>query len=242
MDEQVTVSIQLSAGALGQLAQLLEQAHRLMDASAQTRPPAAEESEASPSFDSRRFQELWLAREERTVPEGTAPPRQEIPTSAGHSPEAAAAQPPAFGDLGDAASAQATVLAPVGDAPTADRPFAAAPSPALSAQPSAFAELSPQSGSADVHESPPQAPAAQPAAPAADIPPAAPAAAQISGYSPEAQVVASTANSALSPPQPRRGNIQEELVEEGPAPLTAEAVSLAFRRDDRRYDRGFPLY
>ena len=27
-----------------------------------------------------------------------------------------------------------------------------------------------------------------------------------------------------------------------PAPLTAEAVNLAFRRDDRRYDNGFPLY
>lgn len=27
-----------------------------------------------------------------------------------------------------------------------------------------------------------------------------------------------------------------------PAPLTAEAVNLAFRRDDRRYDNGFPFY
>ena len=36
--------------------------------------------------------------------------------------------------------------------------------------------------------------------------------------------------------------VAEELVAAGPAPLTAESVSLAFRRDGRRYDCGFPLY
>ena len=36
--------------------------------------------------------------------------------------------------------------------------------------------------------------------------------------------------------------VREELTYAGPAPLTAEAVSLAFQRDDRRYDNGFPLY
>lgn len=36
--------------------------------------------------------------------------------------------------------------------------------------------------------------------------------------------------------------VAEELVAAGPAPLTAESVSLAFRRDGRRYDSGFPLY
>lgn len=39
-----------------------------------------------------------------------------------------------------------------------------------------------------------------------------------------------------------RVTLGERLVTRGPAPLTAEAVSLAFRRDDRRYDNGFPLY
>ena len=34
----------------------------------------------------------------------------------------------------------------------------------------------------------------------------------------------------------------EQLITSAPAPLTAEAVSMAFRRDDRRYDNGFPLY
>lgn len=39
-----------------------------------------------------------------------------------------------------------------------------------------------------------------------------------------------------------RSGQEEELITASPAPLTAEAVSLAFRRDDRRYDNGFPLY
>lgn len=34
----------------------------------------------------------------------------------------------------------------------------------------------------------------------------------------------------------------EELVIPDPAPLTAEAVSMALERDGRRYDNGFPLY
>ena len=43
-------------------------------------------------------------------------------------------------------------------------------------------------------------------------------------------------------PSADRSGLEEELITAGPAPLTAEAVSLAFRRDDRRYDNGFPLY
>lgn len=44
------------------------------------------------------------------------------------------------------------------------------------------------------------------------------------------------------PPASRWTGVTEELVTPGPAPLTAEAVSLAFQRDGRRYDNGFPLY
>ena len=40
----------------------------------------------------------------------------------------------------------------------------------------------------------------------------------------------------------RWNGVAEELAAAGPAPLTAEAVSQAFRRDGRRYDNGFPLY
>lgn len=43
-------------------------------------------------------------------------------------------------------------------------------------------------------------------------------------------------------PWSRWSGVTEELVIPGPAPLTAEAVSLAFQRDGRRYDNGFPLY
>ena len=48
--------------------------------------------------------------------------------------------------------------------------------------------------------------------------------------------------SQLEQPQSRWSGVTEELVVPGPAPLTAEAVSLAFERDGRRYDNGFPLY
>ena len=44
------------------------------------------------------------------------------------------------------------------------------------------------------------------------------------------------------PPAGQWSSVTEELVAPGPAPLTAEAVSLAFQRDGRRYDNGFPLY
>ena len=40
----------------------------------------------------------------------------------------------------------------------------------------------------------------------------------------------------------RWSGVTQELAAAGPAPLTAEAVSQAFRRDGRRYDNGFPLY
>lgn len=46
------------------------------------------------------------------------------------------------------------------------------------------------------------------------------------------------------PSQPQGGHMAmaEELVTAGPTPLTVQAVSMAFQRDDRRYDAGFPLY
>lgn len=46
----------------------------------------------------------------------------------------------------------------------------------------------------------------------------------------------------VEPPISRWASMTEELVTAGPAPMTAEAVSLAFQRDGRRYDNGFPLY
>lgn len=50
---------------------------------------------------------------------------------------------------------------------------------------------------------------------------------------PEATGRSRTASSAAFAAEPRSTAAQ---------PVTAEALSLAFRRDDRRYDNGFPLY
>ena len=58
--------------------------------------------------------------------------------------------------------------------------------------------------------------------------------APVAGYYPEVQLPEA--------PGGAWSGVREELTYSGPAPLTAEAVSLAFQRDDRRYDNGFPLY
>lgn len=65
------------------------------------------------------------------------------------------------------------------------------------------------------------------------IPEAAEAAAPAFTEPPEATGLSRTASSAASAAEPRSTAAQ---------PVTAEALSLAFRRDDRRYDNGFPLY
>lgn len=60
------------------------------------------------------------------------------------------------------------------------------------------------------------------------------AAVPTAGYAPEVQLPEAPGGSW--------SGVREELTFPGPAPLTAEAVSKAFQRDDRRYDNGFPLY
>lgn len=60
--------------------------------------------------------------------------------------------------------------------------------------------------------------------------------------------IAPPVNAGFSPapgpdmPQSRWTGTAETLVPSVAAPLTAEDVSLAFQRDERRYDNGFPLY
>lgn len=172
MDEQVTVSIQLPAGALGQLAQALSAARELL--AGRGTAASSEGAVASGSFDEARFRELALRQEAGAVSSEAAPPEAEGVWAA------------EFGGV--------------------------------------------------------QAPEAAEVLPAAEHLPAASLRAEQMGPVPEASTAAGEVTSPLSPPLPQRGGIREELVQEGPAPLTAEAVSLAFRRDDRRYDRGFPLY
>lgn len=45
-----------------------------------------------------------------------------------------------------------------------------------------------------------------------------------------------------APRHPGGEALSAEVPSAAPQPVTAEALSLAFRRDDRRYDSGFPLY
>ncbi len=46
----------------------------------------------------------------------------------------------------------------------------------------------------------------------------------------------------LSAPLPNRQKLPDAPAVSSPVTVTAETVSQAFRRDDRRYDNGFPLY
>ena len=71
-----------------------------------------------------------------------------------------------------------------------------------------------------------------------------PAAAQAEVSAPLPRAVGAGFSVEREMPQPRGGRFAmvEELTGTGSAPLTAQAVSAAFQRDERRYDNGFPLY
>lgn len=122
------------------------------------------------------------------------------------------------------------------------------------------AEVEEQPAEAEPVQMEPETPVADAPAvraePESQIPAAEEAWADAEGAAPEALAVQEDIQRALETPpgagveltaapqtlKSRWTDVTEELVAAGPAPLTAESVSLAFRRDGRRYDGGFPLY
>ncbi len=221
--EQIALTIQLPVEELGRLSRLLDQVRQLMAAGAAPAGAPQAEAEAGGAFDSGRFQELAIRQAQAEAwPEPAQPP----------------AEPLGMAEVPEAASATAAPAAAADPAAPAEAPQPpAAPGPEEApAVPEEAGEAAPSDGS------PPP-----PAAPEGGGPEGAEAealpfpeeraeglSAPGAGYEPAAQ-----------PPQAPGGSwggIREELAFPGPAPLTAEAVSLAFQRDDRRYDNGFPLY
>lgn len=221
--EQIALTIQLPVEELGRLSRLLDQVRQLMAAGAAPAGAPQAEAEAGGAFDSGRFQELAM----RQAQAEAGPEPAQLPT-----------EPLGMAEVREAASATADLTAaadPAAPAEASQPPAAPGPAEAPAASEEA-GEAAPSDGS------PPS-----PAAPEGGGPEGAEAealpvpeerAAELSapgaGYEPAAQ-----------PPQAPGGSwggIREELAFPGPAPLTAEAVSLAFQRDDRRYDNGFPLY
>ena len=238
MDERdvVELRLRLPAGELGTLARLMEQARSLLtlEGGGAADPAPARTAErpmeagVNTAFDAVKFRRIGEAR--RAEASGEASP-----------PEAEAAGAPAETDPDDIVPPEAGLR----DAPDAAAVEAEVgselPVPAVEAAVSPGPET--PAGTVDAierTEAEPVPPRREERTPELAVPlPAAPevrrglAEAQGAGFAPE-----------TTPAEARGGAFAavEELVSPGPAPLTAEGVALAFQRDDRRYDNGFPLY
>lgn len=247
--DMVELSLRLPAGELGRLAQLMERVWGLLALEgggaagpASAGPPSrAVETGVNTAFDTVRFQRLgWMeaasadessaleaVRTEALVQDTTS----EIPIAAAEMEVGADKANTAGADVRtklEAAEAVAEVSAEL-EIPAVEAEVSAGPeSPIGSVDAAERREL-------DTAQTVPVRWEAIPPVPA----PAAPEVrrefeeAQGAGFAVEAE------------PTEAYGGVfaaMEELVSAGPAPLTAESVSLAFQRDDRRYDNGFPLY
>lgn len=174
---------------------------------------AKEESGGSSSFDQERFRELAAAAPSQAETRISEPDSAKAPPM--DSPSPAEAAFPSFSDIHTPAVSSAETTER-GQAQAAAQPRGEIEPPQM-ASPEAVTEISP---AASVR---PQASARPPA----------PLTVQAAGL-----------DMGDGPVQPKGGHMAmaEELTDAGPAPLTAQAVSIAFQRDDRRYDAGFPLY
>lgn len=227
MEERDTLqlSIRLPVEALGRLSRLLEQVAELLEGSGGGRSALSSsvgrETASSEHFDGERFASL-LRREMAPAPtaeraEAPAFSIPEPPVSAGGVPEAAA----------DGKPVQAPRFTRQGDPPSARREPAGSEAATATGGAVSNAPDAP-GGPAAVLES-----VALPPSPAPAV-----------AFEHPADIQAAEGTVSAYFPAPGGGRLApvEELVSPGPAPLTAEAVALAFQRDDRRYDNGFPLY
>ena len=247
MDERdvVELRLRLPAGELGTLARLMEQARSLLtlEGGGAADPAPARTAErpmeagVNTAFDAGKFRRIGEAR--RAEAGGEA--RRAEAGGEASPPEAEAAGAPAETDPDDIVPPEAGLW----DAPDAATVEAEVrselPVPAVEAAVSLGPET--PAGTADAIERPEAEPASsrrEERTPELAVPlPAAPevrrglAEVRDAGFTPE-----------TTPAEARGGAFAavEELVGPGPAPLTAESVALAFQRDDRRYDNGFPLY
>ena len=250
--QPVQVHLQLPAGTLAGLTRLVEQLRLLAaELGGGTGTPAALPVEAghNSEFDPQRYEALRQGPDTADPGAAQADPSgleeaQAVRTSAAAEPEAPAGTADAAGmpSAGTEKEEPAELEHPQEEPPA---PPSAADAPAEEPA-SAWTEA----------EHPVEEPAAVRLEPESRIPEAEAAwarggareptvqTARAGGFSggaepPSAGFVPASALEELSrrPRGPAR-----ELAEAGPAPLTAEAVSLAFRRDGRRYDNGFPLY
>lgn len=270
MEDRIQLSIQLPLEELSRFSRLVDQLQQMMTA-AEAGGTGKRETEDSPAFDLTRFQEL-MAREasfrEPAPATGDAPqpavyepgdlsPASGTAAEMSRAPEAPAARPE-VSSLPEAPAVQSEI-AFLGEAPSAKGNISPLADPVTAqADTSPLPEISAGQIEASLQEI--QIPTAapedsdalpEPSAPRQEFaqeegalpsPPEVTAREQVlqdltvpvAGYYPEVQLPEAPGGSW--------SGVREELTFSGPAPLTAEAVSLAFQRDDRRYDNGFPLY
>ena len=223
-EKLIQVSVQLPASELGRLSDLMEHVQRLLSMEGgQTASPAADAVEAAmaaaseaagnAAFDLNRFQALREANAQQAWSEPVAAEAAPLSLEESKPPEALAV--PDTRPMPDSIRQRIDGLELAPEATAAGSPISGAPEAGEMVWAGSF-QQAPEAfaaGEAVWSETPPP--------PAAGFPAAALEAA---------------------PPAGRMGREEEAQVIVGPAAVTAEAVSLAFRRDDRRYDNGFPLY
>ena len=238
--ELIQVNFQLPASVLDSLTRLAEQLRKLAAAANGPGRPAdmAEEIVESGAFDQERFQALL---EKSKAADGQ--PSQAVRSDL-MEPESAGGMLPEGPREPDRADVPAR--------PDPERPEAAGQEPDGTAEepaediPSVRPEMEERTPDAPVVQTEPESliPEAEKAwtgTGEGDLPLPAVQAEDLTGI--ETPLGAGMVVTAQpEPPANRWSNVTEELVTPGPAPLTAEAVSLAFQRDGRRYDNGFPLY
>ena len=250
--ELVRIDLQLPASALDSLSRLAEQLRLLTAAAGNLRQRPGQEYAENASFDTERFRSLQ-PEDRRKKPvemrvdtvtdvDAAVPVRSSItedvpsPERAGsevadHREEAAQAAPPGSDSIPDAKTAGSGIQEEL-TVKDAEREITGDLEDIPTVRP-------------EVGQDTTELPAAREEmdAEGADVPvwnTTGPEDGQYGIESPLGAGVVVTAEPDM--PQSRWTSITEELVTPGPAPLTAESVSLAFQRDGRRYDNGFPLY
>ncbi len=247
MEEQIRVSLTLPAAALDGLSALAEQLRLLTAAVGALPRPASpvqpEETEESGFFDPERFRQ-WRERSEQAAP----PVLGQIPAARSVPPP----EPPAQADR-QAPSAESPAAPPppkeAREAPAPSAPDAPAPEPsglslpdALSARPEQIPggpdapSLRPQPEASPPHPAPVRTPAEERTLPLSAVH------GEVSRRLEPPPPPAPAASAPPEPPTSRWASIPEPSAPALSPPLTAEDVSLAFQRDGRRYDGGFPLY
>lgn len=246
--ELIQVSFQLPPDALDSLSRLVEQLRKLTTALQGPGQSAGtqEEITESGSFDQERFQELLQKSGAAAAQISGAEAQVTRPSVATAVPEAVRAGQ----EVQEGPEEPCQAAPPSDDA--GEAPDAASRDPARNARkegediPAVRPEMNDQAPDAPVVRMEPETtiPDAEQGWMGTEeqLPPL-PTAREGDAAGIETPVGAGTVITAQpEPPASRWTDVTEELVTPGPAPLTAEAVSLAFQRDGRRYDNGFPLY